>query len=325
MSTSVARKGHEGRARGWHVALSMNMSLIESKTLLVRRFVALRRHVADVRRATAFYCDGLGFHIADNGDSLGEVILALGAQRIILVETRCCTDPTVIGPDVLFQHVAIVASEMRAAFERVQKFAPVAISCGGPQRLPAASGAALAFKFRDPDGHPVELIEFPAGQGAACWRAQSQRAAGPTLGIDHAAISVSDADRSIAFYEHLGFTLHARQINRGIEQAQLDGMAGAAVEVEVVALVPPKMPTPHLELLAYHRPAPTRGRSDVHAAADQLLWQVNPPRVSASRIAEQHHKRNIMDPDGHINWIVACVRDPTPVRQRTTVDEQHHE
>ncbi|MEO7939894.1 MAG: VOC family protein, partial [Burkholderiaceae bacterium] len=239
----------------------------------VARFVALRRTVADLRRAIAFYCDGLGFHRTDTGDVVDEVPLALGAQRIVLVRRGVGSAPAVAGPNVRFQHVAIVAGDWSAAFARIQAFAPVAISVGGPQQLPAASGGARAFKFRDPDGHPVELIAFAAGQGAACWRAQARRDAGPTLGIDHAAISVTQADRSIAFYQGLGFRLGARQTNRGVEQARLDGLVGSAVEVEVVALVPPDMPTPHLELLAYHTPAPTRGAANAQGVADQLDWQ----------------------------------------------------
>ena len=34
------------------------------------------------------------------------------------------------------------------------------ITVGGPIRLPCASGGARAFKFRDEDGHPLELLEF---------------------------------------------------------------------------------------------------------------------------------------------------------------------
>lgn len=272
----------------------------------VARFVALRRTVADLPRAIAFYCEALGFHLAVTDGAVDEVTLAIGAQRIVLVRGSARAAPMVAGPDVRFQHVAIVANDWGAALARVQQFAPVAISLDGPQQLPVASGGARAYKFRDPDGHPVELIAFAAGKGAACWRAQSQRNAGPTLGIDHAAISVAHADRSIAFYQSLGFRLGARQINRGVEQAQLDGLAGAAVEVEVVALVPSDVPTPHLELLAYKSPAPTWDAADGHTreAVDQLVWQSDAPYVKPERIVDHKHRRVVVDPDGHISAIV---------------------
>lgn len=262
--------------------------------LSVLRFVALRRSVAQLARAVAFYRDGLGFELVDEEpDNAGEVALGLGAERLVLTLRDPATPqpPPVPGPDPRFQHIAVVASDMDAAFARLQRQAPVAISRGGPQRLPAASGGVRAFKFRDPDGHPVELIEFPSGQGAPRWH-DEHRGAGPTLGIDHSAISVADADRSIAFYEeHLGLRLAARQLNRGAEQARLDGLDVA--EVEVVALVPARPDSPHLELLAYLTPKPAPGTGPVPEAADRVLWQARSACAGGPRL--------VQDPDGHLN------------------------
>lgn len=283
----------------------MSMPLIETHPPSVLRFVALRRCVVDVRRAVAFYCEGLGFEIAGSEGALGETVLALGTERIVLVECEAGTaPPAVVGHNVRFQHLAIVASDMGAAFERLQKLAPVAISSCGPQRLPAASGSACAFKFRDPDGHPVELIEFPPGHSAAHWNAASRRTDGPTRGIDHAAISVFNADCSIAFYEQLGFRLGSRQINRGVEQARLDGLADSGVEVEVVALIPPQSVTPHLELLAYHTPKPTHGDVDGHATADRLVWQAHATRETFSPTLDRRQPVTVEDPDGHLNVLI---------------------
>lgn len=276
------------------------MTSHETQALSVLRFVALRRSVADLQRSVAFYCDGLGFEIADNESTSGEIVIVLGAQRIVLVECNSGSVALVPGPDVQFQHVAIVASDMRSAFARLQKETPAAISRGGPQRLPAASGGACAFKFRDPDGHPLELIEFPSGQGAARWSAVPRRDDGPTLGIDHAAISVSNVDRSIAFYEQLGFRLGSRQTNRGAEQARLDGLTVA--EVEVVALFPSQAISPHLELLGYRIPEPVCGDGAGPAAADRLIWQAHAMYHAASPVVDGQHVA-VTDPDGHLHWI----------------------
>ncbi|MEO8858392.1 MAG: VOC family protein [Burkholderiaceae bacterium] len=273
-------------------------------TACVLRFHALHRWVADIQRAVAFYCEGLGFRIVGGADASGKTALALGAQRIVLVQGGSGSVPMVSGTDVRFQHVAIVARDMDAAFERLQKLGPQAISRGGPQRLPEASGGACAFKFRDPDGHPVELIEFGPGHGAPCWAAAAQRDAGPTLGIDHAAISVASAERSIAFYEELGFRLDSRQVNRGAEQARLDGLPDAEVEVEVVALVPPQSATPHLELLAYRRPAAACGSAPVHATADRLVWQADARQDDFITHSDRQAGLPIADPDGHLNGMV---------------------
>jgi catechol 2,3-dioxygenase-like lactoylglutathione lyase family enzyme len=265
-------------------------------------FVALRRCVADLQRSATFYCQGLGFSIVDL--TPGEIILSLGAQRIVLTEVgQEVTAQQVSGPDLRFQHVAIVVNDMHVAHARVQKLTPVAISRGGPQRLPAASGGVCAFKFRDPDGHALELIEFPAEQGAPYWRETIHAVAGPNLGIDHAAISVSDVERSIAFYEKLGFCVQSRQVNRGPEQARLDGLADA--EVEVVALIPSQQSTPHLELLGYRMPAPLHGDGIPPAAADQLVWMTRSRHdeygATAARPAIV-----LADPDGHLHRFVSA-------------------
>ena len=98
-------------------------------------FVALRRSVTDLQRSATFYRQGLGFKTGNR--TPGEIFLLLGAQRIGLTEIgpEVAARP-VNGADLRFQHVAIVASDMRAAHARLQKLAPVAISLNGPQRLP---------------------------------------------------------------------------------------------------------------------------------------------------------------------------------------------
>ena len=67
-------------------------------------------------------------------------------------------------------------------------------------RAPMAS--VRAFKFRDPDGHPLELIWFPPGHGRTVWH--QRQSATPLLGIDHSGLAVSLASRSLAFYRRLG-------------------------------------------------------------------------------------------------------------------------
>jgi catechol 2,3-dioxygenase-like lactoylglutathione lyase family enzyme len=269
----------------------------------VRRFVTLRRCVASLQRSIAFYGDALGFELADTrSGAAAQAVLSLGCERIVLNErTRggvgADWPPPASGPNGRFQHIAIVTCDMDAAFRRLQGHAFIAITRGGPQRLPAASGGVRAFKFRDPDAHPLELIEFPQGKGAARWRSAA-RDRGPTLGIDHAAISVADVDRSIAFYQALGFMLAARQVNRGEEQARLDGLAHAVVDV--AALLTPTSGSPHLELLGYSRPAPTRGQVDGRDTSDLLVWQVQPSDGAGSQPFGDEAPP-ITDPDGHLH------------------------
>jgi catechol 2,3-dioxygenase-like lactoylglutathione lyase family enzyme len=105
-----------------------------------------------------------------------------------------------------------------------------------------------AFKFRDPEGHPLELLGFADGSTPVRWQ---RRSANRFLGIDHSAISVADTARSIAFYQPLGLTVTGGSTNIGPEQQRLDGVSQADVDVTTLAL--PTAPSPHIELLRYRR------------------------------------------------------------------------
>ncbi|MBS9721179.1 VOC family protein [Tianweitania sp. BSSL-BM11] len=178
----------------------------------------------------------------------------LGELRLVFDQA---TAPGLNAPpsnSTAFQHCAIIVSDMRAAMARLEA-APgwTPISRNGPEHLPAASGGATAFKFRDPDGHPLELLQFPADNIPEPWKRPS---AGPFLGIDHSAITVSDTDEAIAFWQELGFQVTDRHWNRGPEQARMDGLNTPDAVVEVTTLMPAGGAPPHLELLCYQTPRP---------------------------------------------------------------------
>ncbi len=298
----------------------------------VQRFSSLRRVVRDLPASVAFYRHGLGFSaISDIGPTATAphiVMLALGAERIELVAAPAGVrwPAPADGPDVRFQHFSVVASDIERAYGQLQSVAPVPISRGGPQQLPAASGGVRAFKFRDPEGHPLELIEFPPGAGDRRWQAaRAQHPTDATLGIDHAAISVADVERSIAFYERLGFKVGARQRNTGAEQARLDGLDQS--EVEVVALLPSGGSGPHLELLAYQIPHPVSTHGDEPGASaqvtqDRLIWQAigaSPhPAAQASATGVKAAEPTpaaafpalLADLDGHLNELVPAAAAP---------------
>ncbi len=192
--------------------------------------------------------------------------------------------------DLWFQHFAIVVSDMRAAYARLGAAAGwTAISTYGPQRLPESSGGVSAFKFRDPEGHPLELLEFPPGQAPPAW--QGPHDSGPCLGIDHTAIAVADTTASVGFYGQLGFTVTAHSLNQGVEQERLDDAPGAVVDVTALAL--PGAPGPHLELLGYRhpagRPAPPMASNDI--ARTRLVLEAD--------AAPDQSPALLCDPDGH--------------------------
>lgn len=187
-----------------------------------------------------------------------------------------------------FQHLALMVVDMAEAYRRVATMVP--ISEGGPQHLPGSSGGVHAFKFRDPDGHPLELLKFPAESRPAAWQGKSAAAGQIGIGIDLSAISVADADVSTAFYRSLGFEPGERTLNQGPEQQRLDHLGG--VEVAVVPMQP-ESETPHLELLGYRVPRGAAGpplqANDV--AATRIVWLGEGVAL-------------LRDPDGHLQQII---------------------
>ena len=132
--------------------------------------------------------------------------------------------------------MAIVVNDMTRAYQRVmanRRFRP--ISRHGPVRLPDSSGGVTAFKFRDHDGHPLELLAFPAGRVPGPWR--TANGTGPFLGVDHTAIAVRDTAISAKFFRSVfGFSTGTRTENCGPGQDDLDDVND--VDVSVTPLAP---------------------------------------------------------------------------------------
>lgn len=260
----------------------------------------------DLSRLAAFYVEALGFSASPERRTDDAMAALLGARAIRTVLLRrgeqelevCEFDPPgdpypadSRSDDLWFQHCALVTSDIGAAFARLGRQAFTAISRDGPRALP---GGITAYKFRDPDGHPLELIQFP--------KLNPETADG----IDHSAISVADAERSVAFYTRaFGMSVASRQVNAGPAQDALDGLRGAYVDV--VGLAPARR-SPHVELLAYHSPrrraAPPMRPSDL--AASRLVLRVDhmTSQPGAAETADGGRATLTHDPDGHALLLV---------------------
>ncbi len=267
------------------------------------RMLAFRLVTADPERLRRFYVDAIGCSAATpSAISAAELaLLGLGGvgQRtaLLLGEQRIDLDhfsepgwpypQASSAADLIFQHFAIVVADALAAYKRVLHHGGSAISHGGPVRLPAAQGGVIAVKFRDPDGHPLEFLQFPAG-GSSPWAHKACDSSG-LLGVDHSAVSVIDAGLSMRFYEALGLRRGDRTLNRGETQSALDGLDAPCVDVIPML---PATPAPHLELLGYRtprgKPAPTLQPNDV--AATRIVW-------ASDRAAL------LRDPDGHLHQL----------------------
>jgi len=265
----------------------------------VERLARFALVTPDAAGLSRFYQRALGFRpepdFAPSDQGAHSITLALGHEIVELLQfdRPGRLYPTAASAsDLYFQHFAIVVADIMRAYRQLCSVDGwTAISTDGPQLLPPSSGGVTAFKFRDPDGHPLELLIFADGKWPAHWKARLQ--GDLFLGIDHSAISVSDTTRSIAFYEALGLRVAARSLNSGREQARLDGILAPQVEVTALA---PRQATPHLELLCYRSASPDRtialDNNDV--AATRLIfavnrgWPENPMR-----------RQSLIDPDGH--------------------------
>ena len=230
--------------------------------------------VADVARATAFYT-AIGFTAAAPGR------LTCGTVHLDLkVATGEPYPEPRAAPDPWFQHFAIAVADIDAAAGAALSAGAMPISRDGPQRLPPNTGGVTAWKFRDPDGHPLELSYLPGSE----WLRDA--AAGALfLGLDHTAIAAADLALAQAWYARLGFSVAGRSTNTGPEQDRLDGLDG--VVLDIVALTAPGR-GPHVELLCYRTPRPAASRvvGDGDIAATVTL--LGGHRSAAWR-----------DPDGH--------------------------
>ncbi len=268
----------------------------------IRAALGFRLVTADLPRLLGFYRDVLGL-VPEGGtqpipaeemERLGlrgrgeRVVLHVGAQHVALERFEHAGRPYPEDGDAtstLFQHLALVVADMPAAYARLRDAVP--ISEGGPQRLPAASGGVEAFKFRDPDGHPLELLRFPPGHAPAAWRDRAPQHGAVLLGIDHSAISVRDTEASVAFYASMGLTRAEGTLNQGPEQDRLDGLRHA--HVAVTPLRPAQAP-PHLELLCYRSPGTAEAPAPNDVAATRVAWL---GAVDAL----------VRDPDGHLHEV----------------------
>jgi catechol 2,3-dioxygenase-like lactoylglutathione lyase family enzyme len=300
----------------------------------IQRLASFGLTTPDARQLSEFYEHALGFRMLAIERRSGPeferlmsveggaaaIMLGLGDEVIELLQFDRPGRPYPDGAtssDLCFQHFAIIVADIQLAYQKLVSVGGwTAISNDGPQQLPASSGGVTAFKFRDPDGHPLELLSFPNGKMPEHWQARSQAKSNGNLflGIDHSAISVADSAASIAFYEGLGLRVAGRSLNTGPEQERLDGVKRARVEVTALE---PRQTTPHVELLCYR--SVTRGadaatcNNDV--AATRLLFEVDEPAPKGTMA-----RYGLIDPDGHHLVLSAPINASTTTKMPANAD-----
>ena len=276
------------------LALACGLTLATAalaEQLSVTSVAGIGMTVSDLDRSVAFYSDVLAFKkISDvevDGDEYDRlwgvfglrarvVRMRLGEQKLELIQFLSPPDIRSIpmpsySNDLWFQHCAIVVRDMDEAWAQLRKHHVRQIS-PRPQTIPKSNEAAAgikAIKFRDPDGHNLELLWFPEGKGNPLWHRSTTDL---FLGIDHTAITVRNTENSIKFYRDLlGMTVAGGSFNVGTEQEHLDSLSGAKVRVTGLKTV---VGTPGVEFLEYELPAAGRPMPTDTRATDLWHWQV---------------------------------------------------
>ena len=269
--------------------------------------------VGDMDRSIAFYTSVLDFQKVSDDEVAGSayeklegvfgarmrvVRLRLGDEHLQLTEYLAPRGrPAPVDSrsnDRWFQHIAIVVSDMDSAYARLRRN-KVQHASTGPQLLPKTiphAAGIRAFYFRDPDGHPLELLQFPPDKGNPKWHAPSDRL---FLGIDHTAIVVSDTKASLAFYRDvLGFQVAGESVNFGTEQEHLNNVQGA--RLHITGLRAPA--GPGIEFLEYLNPRDGRPYPADERANDLVHWQTTVwvPNVGAAAAAVRKGRFRILSP-----------------------------
>lgn len=243
--------------------------------------------VSDMDKAVEFYSTVLAFEKVSEREVWGEeyerlqglfglrmrvVRMRLGSEAIELTEYLAPQGrpfpPDTRSNDQWFQHIAIVVSDMETAYARLRQF-KVQHASTGPQRIPEWNTNAAgikAFYFRDPDGHFLEIIYFPAGKGDPKWQTNNKKL---FLGVDHTAIVVKNTGESLKFYrEALGMVVAGESENYGTEQEHLNNVFGARLHISGL-----RAPSgPGIEFLEYLTPADGRPLPDLRPN-DIAHWQ----------------------------------------------------
>jgi catechol 2,3-dioxygenase-like lactoylglutathione lyase family enzyme len=298
--------------------------------------------VSDINRSVDFYSRVLTFQkISDRelsgreydllygvpGAHVRTVDLKLGDESIELLQfmdiTGAPIPPDARSNDRTFQHIAIIVSNMAEAY-RVLRQNHVEHISSFPQTLPDWNQNAAgikAFYFKDPDGHPLEILQFPADKGDTKWHQQTAKL---FLGIDHTAIVVSDTEASLAFYRDiLGMRVAGESENYGTEQEHLNNVFGAhlritslrspsGIGIEFLEYIAPRdgLPSPSNAAatdIVHHETAITvDDLENISKQSGSAQFTFLSPEINGAKGLPMNASRArlVRDPDGHFLLLV---------------------
>jgi len=287
--------------------------------------------VSDMNQSLAFYKDVLKFSVISDTEVVGEQfehLYGVFGVRVRIVKLKLGDEflqlEEFIAPrgrpipvdsksnDGWFQHVAIIVSDMDKAYTWLREH-HVQHASTGPQLLPdwnPNAGGISAFYFRDPDGHFLEILHFPAGKGDAKWQRKTEL----FLGIDHTAIVVMNTEASLQYYrDTLGLHIAGTSENYGTEQEHLNNVFGARLRITALRAAS----GPGVELLEYLAPRTGRPMPVDTLSNDLWNWHINMSGDvnSADATVRQHHYQYVSPgvvkvKEANLSDAELMVRDP---------------
>ena len=325
------------------VATAQLLASKAASAAAVTRVDAVGMTVSDMDRSVDFFARVLSFEKVSDVEVAGEdyehlqglfgirmrvVRLKLGQEFITLTEYLAPRGRPIPvdsrSNDRWFQHFAIITSNMERAYDWLRRN-KVEHASSGPQRLPdwnKNAGGIKAFYFRDPDGHNLEILQFPARKGDPKWQLAGDKL---FLGIDHTAIVVADTEASLAFYRDvLGMRVAGESENYGTEQEHLNNVFGARLRITALRATDGG---PGIEFLEYLAPRNGRAFPVDERSNDLVHWQTTLTVTSAEAAAMKLRARRstfvssglvklqrddlgftsgllVRDPDGHVMQII---------------------
>jgi catechol 2,3-dioxygenase-like lactoylglutathione lyase family enzyme len=288
-----------------NLILTLWLAAAAAASPLVEAVDSIGITVSDLDRAVEFYTRVLDFQVVKEYEAAGEEFehwkgvfglrvraarLRLGGEEIELTEYLAPKGAAMPADsranDRWFQHIAIIVTDMKAAYARLRSH-KVRHASSGPQRLPdwnPTAGGIEAFYFQDPDGHVLEVLAFPKGKGEKWHKIAATAAAGAVfLGIDHTAIVISDTDASLRFYRDvLGLQVAGESENYGPEQERLNNVFGARLRITALRAGA----GPGIEFLEYLAPRDGRPYPPGARANDLAHWHTRFLAASAEQSAQ---------------------------------------
>jgi catechol 2,3-dioxygenase-like lactoylglutathione lyase family enzyme len=288
--------------RTFFIALLLASASFGAEPKLALSVDSIGMTVSDLDRSVEFYSKVLSFEKVSESESHGSddehlygvfglrirtARLRLGDEFLELTEYLAPRGrPAPLDArsnDQWFQHIAIIVSDMDRAYRWLRQH-KVQHASSGPQRLPdwnPNAGGIQAFYFRDPDGHPLEILAFPKGKGSPKWHQPSDRL---FLGIDHTAIVIHDTERSLAFYRDvLGLQVAGESENYGPEQERLNNVFGARLRITALRAAS----GPGIEFLEYLAPRDGRPYPADARPNDVIHWHTKISGTDAAHAAER--------------------------------------